>query len=68
MTPPDTSRGLLPGVGYSISDIENVNLATGTLNLNIPLAKLPPGPGGFSWGLSLAYNSSIFDFIPGYED
>ncbi|HKC65851.1 MAG TPA: hypothetical protein VKB86_19565, partial [Pyrinomonadaceae bacterium] len=39
-------RGVNPGGAYSVSDVENINLQNGNLNLSIPLASLPPIAGG----------------------
>jgi RHS repeat-associated protein len=38
---------------------ENINLATGNLNLSIPLLKLP-GRNGFDYSLSMGYNSQLW--------
>ena len=66
--PPENDRGLLPGNSYSISDVENINLNSGTLFLQIPLVRLPPGPAGSSTGISLLYNSDIYDFTQSFKD
>ena len=57
------NRGFYPLGSYSINDIEAVNNVTGNLTLSIPLATLPPGRGGSSFGLNVFYNSRIFDQI-----
>lgn len=54
-------RGIRNGTPYSISDIENINLANGNLNINIPLATLPAGRGGLASGISLVYNSKLYE-------
>ena len=59
------SQGFFPAGVFSLSSIESVNPTNGVLSLNIPLAHLPPGPGGFSAGVNLVYNSSIFDLSYG---
>src|SRR5579871_6084628 len=46
---------------YSLDQIETVNSSSGTLNLSIPAAHLPPGPAGFSAAVRLIYNSALFD-------
>ncbi len=47
---------------YSISDIENISLNNGNVNLSIPLASLPAIAGGkLSWTISAHYNSKIWD-------
>ena len=56
------ARGLVPNGSYSVSDIENINLLNGNVNLNIPLASLPPIAGGkLSWTVSAQYNSKIWN-------
>ena len=43
-------RGTMPGATYQTSDIENISLSNGNVNLSIPLASLPPMAGGkLSW-------------------
>ena len=43
-------RGTMPNRTYSLSDIENISLQNGNVNLSIPLASLPPIAGGkLSW-------------------
>ena len=55
-------RGLSPNGIYSVSDIENINLINGNMNLSIPLASLPPIAGGkLSLTLRANYNSKIWD-------
>ncbi|HET7113138.1 MAG TPA: hypothetical protein VFI57_05815, partial [Pyrinomonadaceae bacterium] len=55
-------RGLVPNGSFSVSDIENINLLNGNVNLNIPLASLPPIAGGkLSWTVSAQYNSKIWN-------
>src|SRR6266545_3951981 len=57
---PDRGVGTLGS--YSISDIENINLTNGNVNLSIPLAALPPVAGGdLSWALHAEYNSKMWD-------
>src|SRR5438445_110664 len=56
-------RGVPPGSIYSISNLDSVNLQSGNVALQIPLASLPPGPGGNAMQLGLAYNSQIYDFV-----
>ena len=57
-------RGKMPNGSYSVSDIENVSLQNGNVNLNIPLASLPSIAGGkLSWTLSAQYNSKIWDVV-----
>ena len=41
-------RGLVAGRTFDVSSIENISLENGAMNLNIPLASFPAGPGGSS--------------------
>jgi hypothetical protein len=53
-------RGVMPNGSYSISDIENINVLNGNVNIRIPLASLPPIAGGkLSWTITAQYNSKI---------
>ena len=55
-------RGVRPVGSYSISDIENISLTNGNLNLSIPLAGLPPIAGSkLSWIVRAIYNSRMYD-------
>lgn len=57
-------RGAMPNRSYSISDIENINLVNGNVNLSIPLASLPPIAGGkLSWTITANYNSKLWNVI-----
>jgi len=58
------TRGFHPAHTYSISDIESIDQASGSLSLHIPIAQLPPGPAGFTAGLSLVYNSRYWNTQP----
>ncbi len=58
------STGFQPAHTYSISDIETIDNGTGNLSLHIPITQLPPGPGGFTAGLTLSYNNRIWETEP----
>ncbi len=59
LTGPPNSRGFAPGGAGT--NLESINPISGILGLTIPLAQLPPGPGGLTAGVSLVYNSNIYD-------
>src|SRR6185503_11815702 len=62
-------RGLTPNGSFSVSDIENVNLLNGNVNVKIPLASLPPVAGGkLSWTVTAQYNSKIWDMVRHQEN
>lgn len=55
-------RGVVSTVPYDSSDVENINLQNGNVNLAIPLASLPPIAGGkLSFTLKAYYNSKLYD-------
>ena len=55
-------RGIMPGAAYSVSDIENVSLTNGNVQLTIPLASLPPIAGGkLKFTVNAVYNSKIWN-------
>jgi RHS repeat-associated protein len=57
-------RGVMPTSSYAISDIENINLTNGNLNLSIPLASLPPIAGSkLGFTLRAEYNSKGWDTV-----
>ena len=58
------TRGFHPAHSYSISDVESIDAATGALSLHIPIAELPPGPAGFTAGLSLVYSNKYWETYP----
>lgn len=57
-------RGVNPGGAYSVSDIENISLQNGNVNLSIPLASLPPMAGGkLSLTVRATYNSKLWNVV-----
>jgi RHS repeat-associated protein len=62
--PSRPDRGIRPVGSYSVSDIENISLTNGNVNVSIPLAGLPPKSGGdLSWTISAIYNSKTWDMV-----
>lgn len=62
-------RGATLNRNYLMSDIENINLQNGGVQLSIPLASLPPIAGGkLSWTVSANYNSKIWDMLRMQEE
>ena len=62
-------RGAALNRNYLVSDIENINLQNGNVQLSIPLAALPPIAGGkLSWTVSATYNSKLWDVLRYQED
>jgi hypothetical protein len=55
-------RGISPNGNFAISDIENINLTNGNVNLSVPLASLPPiARGKLSLTVRAIYNSKSWD-------
>jgi RHS repeat-associated protein len=54
-------RGYASGKSYSITNIETISVQTGNLMFNIPVGSLPAGRGGLSGGITLFYNSKLWD-------
>jgi hypothetical protein len=62
-------RGTMPNRTYSVSDIENISLQNGNVNLSIPLAALPPIAGGkLSWAVNAQYNSKLWNVTRMQQD
>lgn len=62
-------RGVMPNGSYSVSDIENINLQNGNVNLEIPLASLPPIAGSkLSWTIKANYNSKVWNMLRTQQD
>jgi len=59
---PNLARGFSPGELYDYSGVDTVNLFNGNLVLSIPVGLRYPLGGGFSYGLVLSYNSTVWDF------
>ncbi len=55
------SRGAKVGNSYAVGDFETVNTTNGNLMLNFPLGSLPGGRGEVGAGISLIYNSKLYD-------
>lgn len=56
-----SQRGVQPTGSYELSDIETINTVSGNMSYRIPLASLPPGRSGLSAGISLVYNSKLYE-------
>jgi RHS repeat-associated protein len=56
-------RGVYLDGSYSASGFDAVNNTNGNVMFNLPLASLPSGRGGMSYGVSLSYNSKLLDVI-----
>jgi hypothetical protein len=57
-------RGITPLTDILSSPIDAIDPMSGKLSLAIPLATLPPGPGGIGFDLALTYDSNLYDAQP----
>ncbi|MCB1036172.1 MAG: hypothetical protein KDD47_20280, partial [Acidobacteria bacterium] len=57
-----TERGFKPEQAYDFGEIENVNLFNGNLTLTVPIGGTYPVGPELSFGLTLVYNSNIWDY------
>jgi hypothetical protein len=58
-TTPDFNSGLTPYQGYHGGDIDSINMATGSLNLHIPLISFPQRGSALRLNFAIEYNSSV---------
>ncbi len=59
---PNVARGLAADRSFQIGEIDHVNLFNGGLTLTIPLGQTYPVNAGLSYGMTLAYNSNVWEF------
>jgi RHS repeat-associated protein len=59
---PNIARGFAADKVFHVGDIDNVNLFNGNLTLIIPIGGSYSAGGGLSYGLTLVYNSNVWDF------
>lgn len=59
---PAMQRGFAAEKAFQIGDIDHVNLFNGNLMLSVPIGSQYTTGGGFSYQLTLFYNSNIWDF------
>ena len=55
------TRGFMPNMDQLSSPVDNIDIASGKLHINIPLASMPRGKGGTGYNLNLSYDSHIYD-------
>src|SRR5436305_1542380 len=59
---PNVARGLSIDQVYQVGDIDHVNVFNGNLTVQIPIGPRYPVGGKMSYGLTLAFNSKVWDF------
>ena len=60
---PVAQRGFAPEKLYSFGNLDSVNLFNGNLTLTIPIGSPSTVNGALSYGLTLVYNSKVWDFL-----
>ena len=60
--PPSLERGFKPEKLYNVLGLDTVNPFNGNLIIRIPLGLQYPNDGGMSYGLTLTYNSKLWDY------
>jgi RHS repeat-associated protein len=60
---PNIQRGFAPDKVYQFGSVESVSVYNGNVNVSIPLGDSYPVGGGFSYSLTLSYNSKAWDYI-----
>ena len=58
-------RGFQPGKLYQFGDLDAVNVFNGNLIIRLPIGPTYPLNGNLSYGLTLSYNSKIWDLSDG---
>ncbi len=58
-------RGFQPGKLYQFGNLDAVNVFNGNLVIMLPIGPTYPLNGGLSYGLTLSYNSKIWDLTDG---
>lgn len=58
----NVAKGFNPSGSFAVGDVDNVNLFNGNLVIQIPLGQSYPVNGGLSYGLTLVYNSQVWEF------
>jgi hypothetical protein len=58
---PNVARGFNASGAFATGDIDNINPFNGNLVINLPLGQSFPVNGGLSYGLSLVYNSQVWE-------
>ncbi|MEO8380733.1 MAG: hypothetical protein ABI779_13805 [Acidobacteriota bacterium] len=59
---PTEEKGFKPEKMYSFGSLDHVNTFNGNLMVSIPIGMRYPLDGGLTYGLTLSYNSKVWDF------
>ncbi len=59
---PNNERGFSPEKSFAVGDLDNVSIFNGGLTITIPIGIGYPVGGGFSYQLTLVYNSNLWDW------
>jgi RHS repeat-associated protein len=58
---PNVAKGFHPAGTFAVGDLDNINSFNGNLILTLPLGQKYPVGGGLSYGLTLVYNSQVWE-------
>ena len=58
------TRGFMPNFDQLGGPIDNIEVKSGKLHLEIPMASMPPGPGGMGFDINLLYESTLYNTDP----
>lgn len=59
---PSVQRGFQPSKLYQVGEVDSVNLLNGNVQVTLPIGGSYPVSSALSYGVTLAYNSKIWDF------
>ncbi|KDA53241.1 hypothetical protein EG19_07075 [Thermoanaerobaculum aquaticum] len=59
---PNLQVGFKPEQAYQVGEIDSVDLFNGTVSLQIPIGQSYPLNAGMSYGLSVSYNSKVWEY------
>jgi hypothetical protein len=62
------ARGFMATSDQVAGAVDSIDVVNGKLHLTIPLASLPPGPGGSGFDLDLIYDSHLYDLLPSADE
>src|SRR5256885_16584836 len=57
------ARGFMPTADQVTTPIDSIDAVNGNLHLQVPLASLPKGRGGWGFDLDLVYDSHLYDVV-----
>src|SRR6185369_13022314 len=58
-------RGFMPTADQLASPMDSIDVVSGKLHVQIPLASLPRGKAGSGFDVNMTYDSHLYDILPG---